>query len=135
MSAKSSAAITMTVAVVLAAGILSATSARAQNGYLAAAEVGQVEDVVGQVLTIDNGTNEAQQQARDGQSSPGCLTNDDIIKLVQAKLPDSVVIAKIKSSTCEFDTTTDALIKLKGAGASDPVLQAFVEPPPPSEPT
>jgi len=64
-----------------------------------------------------------------GPSLPGCLSNDEIIKLVLAKMPDSVVIAKIKSSTCEFDTTTDALIKLKGAGASDPVLQAFVEPP------
>jgi len=102
------------------------------NGYLAAAEVGQVGDVISQVLTIDKGTSDPQPSVR-GPSLPGCLTNDDIIKLVRAKMPDSVVIAKIKSSTCELDTTTDALIKLKGAGASDPVLQAFVEPPPNGE--
>jgi hypothetical protein len=100
------------------------------NGYLAAAEAGQIEDVISQVLTIDKGTNDPQPPVRVGPSLPGCLTNDEIIKLVRAKMPDSIVIAKIKSSTCEFDTTTDALIKLKGAGASDPVLQAFVEPPP-----
>jgi hypothetical protein len=95
--------------------------------YLTAAEVGQIEDVISQVLTIDNGTSEAQQQASGGQSSPGVLTNEEIIKLVQAKLPDSVVLAKIKSSSCDFDTSTDALIKLKRAGVSDPVLQAIVD--------
>jgi len=97
------------------------------NGYLAAAEVGQVEDVISQVLTIDNGTNETQRQAHGSQSSPGVLTNDDIIKLVQAKLPDSVVIAKIKSSSCDFVTGTDALIKLKQAGASESVLQTILD--------
>src|SRR6266436_3269520 len=75
----------------------------------------------------DNGTNDPKPQSRDGQSSPGVLTNDDIIKLVQAKLPDSVVIAKIKSSSCDFVTSTDALIKLKQAGASEPVLQAILD--------
>jgi tetratricopeptide (TPR) repeat protein len=106
------------------------------NGYLAAAEVGQIKDVISQVLTIDNGTNEAQRQARDGQSSPEVLTNDDIIKLAQAKLPDSVILAKIKSSNFDFDTSPDALIKLKRAGVSDSVLQAIVDAsaqPPPSD--
>jgi hypothetical protein len=55
------------------------------------------------------------------------LTNDDVIKMVQAKLPDAVVVAKIKSSPCKFDTGTDTLIKLKQAGVSDAVLQAMAE--------
>ncbi len=105
------------------------------NGYLAAAEVGQIEDVINQVLTIDNGTNEVQQPAHGGQSSSTVLTNDDIIKLVQAKLPDSVVIAKIKSSSCDFVTSTEALIKFKQAGASESVLQAILDAPPPSTPS
>jgi hypothetical protein len=104
------------------------------NGYLAAAEVGQIEDVISQVLTIDNGTNDPQPSVRVGPSLPGCLPNDEIIKLALAKMPDSVVLAKIKSSTCEFDTSTDALIKLKQAGVSDSVLQAMVEAPPPPAP-
>jgi hypothetical protein len=55
------------------------------------------------------------------------LTNDDVIKMVQAKLPDAVVVAKIKSSPCNFDTSADTLIKLKQAGVSDVVLQAMAE--------
>ena len=96
------------------------------NGYLAAAEVGQIEDVIRQVLTIDNGSTDPQ-PAHGGQSSSGLLTNDDIIKLAQAKLSDSILIAKIKSSTCDFDTSPDGLIKLKRAEVSDSVLQAIVD--------
>jgi hypothetical protein len=55
------------------------------------------------------------------------LTNDDVIKMVQAKLPDAIVVTKIKSSPCKFDTNADTLIKLKQAGVSDAVLQAMAE--------
>jgi hypothetical protein len=55
------------------------------------------------------------------------LTNDDVIKMVQAKLPDAVVVAKIKSSPCKLDTSADTLIKLRQAGLSDAVMQAMVE--------
>ncbi len=96
-------------------------------GWLGNAEVTQVQAVISQVLTIDNGTNDPQPSVRVGPSLPGCLPNDEIIKLALAKMPDSVVLAKIKSSTCEFDTSTDALIKLKQAGVSDAVLQAIVD--------
>jgi hypothetical protein len=43
----------------------------------------------------------------DGAQSQGStpLTNDDVVKMVQAKLGDDVVIAKIKSSACKFDTS------------------------------
>jgi hypothetical protein len=57
--------------------------------------------------------------------TPTPLTNDDIVKMVQAKLGDDVAIAKIKSSACKFDTSTDALIKLKQEGVSDAVLAAM----------
>jgi hypothetical protein len=55
------------------------------------------------------------------------LTNDDVIKMVEAKLPDGVIVAKIKSSACKFDTSLDALIKLRQAGISDIVMQAMTE--------
>jgi hypothetical protein len=55
------------------------------------------------------------------------LTNDDVIKMVQAKLGDAVIVAKIKSSACKFDSSTDALIKLKAAGVSDAILAAMAE--------
>lgn len=60
-------------------------------------------------------------------ASPEVLTNADVIRMVDAKLPESVIIAKIRSSTCKFDMSTDALIKLKQAGVSDAVLQAITE--------
>jgi len=59
------------------------------------------------------------------QASAQSLTNDDVAKMAAAQLPDSVIIAKIKSSKCEFDTSPDALISLKKAGLSDAVLQAL----------
>jgi hypothetical protein len=102
------------------------------KGYLAGADAGQIEDVISQVFTIDT---EPEKTPETPQTAPvPGLTNDDIIKLVQAKLPDSVVIAKIKSSSCDFDTSTDGLIKLKQAGVSDSVLQAVVEAPPSNPP-
>jgi tetratricopeptide (TPR) repeat protein len=97
------------------------------EGYLAAADAGQIEDVIAQVLTIDNGYKTMPQQASVGQSPPGVLTNEEVIKLVQAKLPDSVVLAKIQSSNCDFDTSIGALIKLKRSGASESVLKAVVD--------
>jgi hypothetical protein len=59
--------------------------------------------------------------------APGAavLTNDDVVKMVQAKLGDAVIVNKIKSSPSKFETNTDALIGLKGAGVSDAVLAAM----------
>jgi hypothetical protein len=60
-------------------------------------------------------------------SAPGQeLTNDDIIKLVQVKLPDPLIIAKIKSSVCAFDMSPDGVDRLKQAGVSDTVLLAML---------
>jgi hypothetical protein len=55
------------------------------------------------------------------------FTNDDVIKLVQAQFSEATVLGKIKSSNCDFDTSTDALIKLKRDGVSEPVLQAMMD--------
>lgn len=55
------------------------------------------------------------------------LTNADIIKMAQAKLGDAVITSEIKHSKCDFDTSPNALIKLKQAGVSDRVLEAMTE--------
>jgi len=60
-------------------------------------------------------------------ASAQALANDDVIKMAQAQLPDSVIIAKIKSSRNEFDTSPNALIRLKQAGVSDAVLSVMIE--------
>lgn len=58
--------------------------------------------------------------------SPPALQNEDVIKMVKAGLDDATVLAKISNSKCQFDTSTDALIKLKQSGVSPAVLKAMV---------
>src|SRR5713226_1408831 len=65
----------------------------------------------------------AQAQAPDAEA----LTNADVIKLVQAGISDSVIIAKIKNSRTQFDTSPDTLIRLKQLGVSDAVLEAMAQ--------
>ena len=47
--------------------------------------------------------------------------------MVAAGLPASVIVAKIKSSTTNFDTSASTLAQLKKAGVPDDVILAMVE--------
>ena len=65
------------------------------------------------------------------------LTNDSIIQLHKLGLGDSTIVAKIKASTCNFDTSIDALKALKDAGIADEIIQAMLfasTPPAPAPP-
>ena len=56
------------------------------------------------------------------------LTNSDIIKLVQAKIPVKIVLQKISIATsCEFDLSVEALSGLVEAGVSEDVIMAMME--------
>lgn len=55
------------------------------------------------------------------------MTNDDVVALVDASLPPEIVLSKIKTAQCRFDTRTEALIKLKEAKVPDPVIVAMLE--------
>lgn len=47
--------------------------------------------------------------------------------MAQAGLDDATIIAKINSSKCQFDTSTDALIQVKKqGGVSASILKAMV---------
>lgn len=102
-------------------------------GYLQSVSVPDVEDTIAQVFDIYTPLAAppppAPVAAAPTPAAPAtsgqALTNNDIIKLVQAKLPDSLIIDNIHSSACAFDTSPDGLIKLKQAGVSDAVLQAM----------
>lgn len=63
--------------------------------------------------------------ARTAPSGPP-LKNEDVVKMAKAGLDDSIIVAKIGSSQCQFDTSTDALIQLKRIGVSAAVLKAIV---------
>jgi hypothetical protein len=98
------------------------------KGYLAKASVPEVEDTIGEVFAVSNTAAQAPPSAPSEAEEAGSnvLTNDMVIKMAGVKLGDGVILDKIKTSQCSFDTSTDALIKLKQAGVSDAVLQAMI---------
>lgn len=55
------------------------------------------------------------------------LDNGKVVELLGLGLGDEAVIAKIKASEANYDISTDALIALKKAGASSPVIAAMID--------
>lgn len=56
------------------------------------------------------------------------LTNNDLIQLARHGMGDQVIISRIESSRDYlFDISTEALIELKMAGVSDPVIAKVIE--------
>jgi len=53
------------------------------------------------------------------------LTNDKVIKMIKAELPESTIILAIEADPEDLDTSVDALIALKVGGASKAVLDAI----------
>jgi hypothetical protein len=74
---------------------------------------------VSAVATISNGSG----------ARPGTLLNKDISDMSAAGLPSAVLIAKIKSSACEFDTSPATLKNLKASGIPNDVILAMIEAP------
>jgi hypothetical protein len=56
------------------------------------------------------------------------LTNDKVILMVQAGLPPSVIVNKMRASKTNFNTSTDELIRLKQAHVPDDVINAMINP-------
>jgi hypothetical protein len=57
------------------------------------------------------------------------LTNVDIMTMVRAKLPTALIIEKINTSSCNFDTFPSVLAEMKYKGVPDEVLMAMVQAP------
>lgn len=55
------------------------------------------------------------------------LTNEKVITMTRAGLPSSIIVSKIRASKTNFDTSTDELIRLKGAKVPDEIINAMVE--------
>jgi hypothetical protein len=60
-------------------------------------------------------------------SQSAVLRNKDVVDMASAGLPPGVLIAKIKTSACEFDTSPEGLKELKSTGVDDSVILAMVE--------
>ena len=55
------------------------------------------------------------------------VNNADVVKMTKAGLDEATVVAAVRGANpAEFDTSTDALIKLKEAGVSQTVIQAMI---------
>jgi hypothetical protein len=67
-----------------------------------------------------------QSQAAPAAQAPRPLTNADVLSMVEAKLATEVVVEKIKTSSCDFDTSPAALARLKEAGVPDALLLLMV---------
>ena len=61
-------------------------------------------------------------------SSQETLDNAAVLQLLEAGLPAEAVVAKIKASRGNFDTSTQQLIELKNKGVPGPVLAAMLDP-------
>ncbi|MFZ0523204.1 MAG: hypothetical protein WAL95_19395 [Candidatus Acidiferrales bacterium] len=57
------------------------------------------------------------------------LNNRDILNMRGMRLSDGVILGKIKSSKCDFDTSPAALQKLRWAGLPDQVILAMIQAP------
>lgn len=68
-------------------------------------------------------------QGQDASLQPRPVVNSDIVEMSRAGLAPAVLIAKIKSSQCKFDTSPLALVVLKEAGVADDVLMEMVRNP------
>jgi hypothetical protein len=54
------------------------------------------------------------------------MTNADLVKLVQAGVPESAIIASIHSSAAAFDLSSDGIVALHKAGVTEGELQAAI---------
>jgi len=57
------------------------------------------------------------------------LSNQDVLLMLNAGLPDNLIVAKIKASRCSFDTSPSALGALKVKQVPGSVLMAMVDAP------
>jgi hypothetical protein len=57
------------------------------------------------------------------------LNNSDIMTMVRAKLPTALIIEKINTSSCSFDTFPSVLAELKYKGVPDEILMVMVQAP------
>ena len=55
------------------------------------------------------------------------MNNQDVIKMHKAGLSDETILAAMAKENAEYDTGTDALIELKGAGVSEKVIQGMIK--------
>ena len=57
----------------------------------------------------------------------GALTNADVVRMMKAGIPESIIVREIEISRTSFGTNPTELIDLKNQGASERVLGAILD--------
>jgi hypothetical protein len=65
--------------------------------------------------------------AQEPKNEDSTMKNAEVVGLVKSGLSETIIIAKIKGSKTEFDTSSTALVKLKESGVSDNLILAMIE--------
>ena len=60
-------------------------------------------------------------------STDGAITNADIVKMMRAGLPESIIVREIRLSPAPLTATPTALIQLKKQGATEAILDAVLD--------
>ena len=60
-------------------------------------------------------------------AADNALTNADIVRMMKAGIPESVIVRKIQVSQPAFGTSANDLIELKNQGASERILGAMLD--------
>lgn len=63
------------------------------------------------------------------QAQAAAMSNADVLNMLRMGLSPGIVVAKIKSSACNFDTSPATLQQLKAARVPDAVIMAMVQAP------
>jgi hypothetical protein len=78
------------------------------------------------VLALAAGAPASALQNTQQPSQQPTMTNADLVKLVQAGVPESAIIASIHSSTPAFDLSSDGIVALHKAGVTQGELEAAI---------
>ena len=97
---------------------ITAEAIRDVNEVLHQREVQRQKDAMAQELGAP---------AKGSLPETAAMTNKDVMDMFKAKLPESVILAKVRTSPCKFDASTQALISLNQAGVSEAVILAVTD--------
>ena len=64
--------------------------------------------------------------AQTGKQLPKPLTNDDVVEMSRAGVPESTIILAIEKTPAKFDVSTAGILALHAAGITEPVLNQML---------
>ena len=90
-------------------------------------EMRQVEESFQAFAAEFEGTDSSEsQKSGSAAAAVEILTNADVVTMTAQSLPEAIILAKISTSTCEFDTSPKGLAALNQAGVSQNVILAML---------